>query len=241
MLRESLDGRMRETVRGFHYRGHHHVFRIESFSDAVFGFSLTLLVVSLEVPKSFADLLTTIGAFPAFAASFALIAQIWYLQYRFFRRYGIEDGPTVALNVMLLFVVVFFIYPLKFLFRLALSGGAPQGWSDADVLPLYSIYDSGYAAIFMIFILLYVHAYRKRRALALNALELFDTKMQIFRSAFQIVVAAASLGSAAFFCARGECGIAAFAGGYAYPVLLAPGLTIIGYVGGAKRRRLQTT
>ena len=31
---------------------HHEVTRIEGFSDAVFAFSLTLLVVSLEVPKS---------------------------------------------------------------------------------------------------------------------------------------------------------------------------------------------
>ena len=32
---------------------HHEVTRLEGFSDAVFGFALTLLVVSLEVPNSF--------------------------------------------------------------------------------------------------------------------------------------------------------------------------------------------
>ena len=31
---------------------HHEVTRIEGFSDAVFGFALTLLVVQLEVPKA---------------------------------------------------------------------------------------------------------------------------------------------------------------------------------------------
>ena len=32
---------------------HHEVTRLEGFSDAVFGFALTLLVVLLEVPNSF--------------------------------------------------------------------------------------------------------------------------------------------------------------------------------------------
>jgi hypothetical protein len=36
---------------GFRLRGFDHVYRIESFSDAVFAFVVTLLVVSLEVPS----------------------------------------------------------------------------------------------------------------------------------------------------------------------------------------------
>ena len=42
----------------FRFRGHE-VKRIEAFSDAVFAFAVTLLIVSLEVPKNFEELMNT--------------------------------------------------------------------------------------------------------------------------------------------------------------------------------------
>ena len=67
---------------GIRLRGRE-VTRLESFSDAVFGFALTLLVVSLDVPKSFDDLISTMRGFPAFAICFLLLALIWNGNYKF--------------------------------------------------------------------------------------------------------------------------------------------------------------
>src|SRR3954453_20226495 len=92
------------------------VSRLEGFSDAVFAFALTLLVVSLQVPQTVRDMLTTLSGFLPFALSFTLFIFIWHQHYAFFRRYGLEDALTIILNSALLLVVLFFVFPLKFLF-----------------------------------------------------------------------------------------------------------------------------
>jgi uncharacterized membrane protein len=140
--------------------------RIEAFSDAVFGFALTLLVVSLEVPRTYADMMNSVRALPAFAASFAILLLIWQEHHNFFRRYGVHDGVTIWLNGLLLFVVLFYVYPLKFLMTMligpsgALFGRRPQGVSDADIPGLMLMYAIGFMALFLILAALHWRALR---------------------------------------------------------------------------------
>ena len=50
MIREKLIDKLIGDDKRFRWRSHD-VSRIEGLSDAVFGFAVTLLVVSLEVPR----------------------------------------------------------------------------------------------------------------------------------------------------------------------------------------------
>jgi len=162
--------------------------RIEGFSDAVFGFAITLLVVSLEVPKSFAELSETMEGFVAFALCFALMVWIWVEHYRFFRAFGLADGTTIFLNSALLFVVLFYVYPLKFLFTALvkiLTGLGPPLPAGAmtDGRALLRSYSLGFAVVFLVLAALYLHAWRRRQTIPLGALGRFDARAGIVRHA----------------------------------------------------------
>ncbi len=173
MIREHLAGSHLAGEQGFRWRGAE-ITRLEGFSDAVFAFAVTLLVVSLEVPKTFPELMDVMKGFAAFAVCFALLANVWFNHYRFFRRYGLQDPWAVFLNCVLLFFVLFYVYPLKFLFVTLFNGGGQIEAQEARLL--FIIYGLGYAAIFLIFALLYLHAWRKREELALNRVEQLRTR-----------------------------------------------------------------
>ena len=154
---------------GFRLRGTH-MSRVDGFSDIVFGFAVTLLVVSLEVPKTYTELRAMLQGFIPFAISFLLLMIVWYAHYRFFRRYGTEDAGTLWLNGMLLFFVLFYVYPLKFLFRMAFtSDGALSSPHDARELTI--LYALGMAAIYTLIAALYANAWRQRDELELTPLE----------------------------------------------------------------------
>jgi uncharacterized membrane protein len=167
----------------FRVRGRE-VSRVEAFSDVVFGFALTLIVVSLEVPRSYDELMTVLRGFPAFAICFAMLTWIWYVHHTFFRRYALNDEITIALNTALLFLVLFYIYPLKFMFSIVT--GQIRGTRDPSML--FVIYGLGFAGIFAVYFFMYAHALRKREELELNEVELYDTRTNMIMYGSYIVI-----------------------------------------------------
>ena len=158
---------------------HREVSRLEAFSDAVFGFALTLLVVSLEAPKDLNALVDLMRNFVPFALTFAMVVWIWYEHNIFFRRYGLQDALTVFLNSLLLFVVLFYVYPLRFLTE-ALINGLVFGRTDGlnitrtDSWLLMLFYSVGVLLVFTSFLLLCWRAWRLRSTLDLDAVELLQ-------------------------------------------------------------------
>jgi uncharacterized membrane protein len=172
----------------------HGVSRLEGFSDAVFGFALTLLVVSLETPRTNEDLWELVGGLVPFALMFAMVCWIWYEHNIFFRRYGLQDPWTVFLNSVLLFVVLFYVYPLKFLTRgLASEFTGGDGMAGVDARLLMLLYSSGVLTIFTTFILLHRHAWARREQLGLDQAELLTLRFSTRAHAISAGLAALSI------------------------------------------------
>jgi len=179
------------------------VTRLEGFSDAVFGFALTLLVVSLEVPHSFPALKETLSGFIPFAATFAVVGWIWFEHYSFFLRFSLRDNLTVFLNLVLLFVVLFFAYPLKFVLTRLVAGMTGIGMSAADeglqsmtasdARLLMATYSAGFVAVFGILTLFYWNALRQREALALTPLDVFDARAGLRAHLLSVAVGTVSI------------------------------------------------
>jgi hypothetical protein len=185
----------------FRWRGGD-VSRIEALTDMVFAFALTLLVVSVEVPRTFAALVAVLYQVPAFAAAFALLVMFWYVHYLFHRRYGFEDFITFLLNAVLLFVILLYVYPLKFLAvvlqRLFTEGDdfiRTEGVFESghQMGSLMLAYSGGFGMIFVLYAVMYGHAWRRRDQLELDEVERYLTRQGIVGHCISVGVALLSV------------------------------------------------
>jgi uncharacterized membrane protein len=192
-LRDRLPGAPRREA-NFRWRGND-VSRVEALADAVFGFAVTLLVVALEVPKTYAGLMDVVRGFPAFVICFVLLMLFWNAHYRYHRRYGLEDVFTRVITMAILVLVLFFVYPLKFLFTFVtvhlfnipmLNPPTLDGAWQLD--SLYFIYGAGFAATWGLYAALYAHALAKRAELELNAVELLHTRAALNETLIYVIV-----------------------------------------------------
>lgn len=183
--------------------------RIESFSDGVFALAVTLLVLSSSVPQTFTELTLAFADLIPFALCIVLLIIIWYEHYTYFYRYGLQDKTTVVLNTMLLFVVLFYVFPLKFLFRVlfayfsSLITGQSLGNLFVTILPieqaasLMIIYGLGAAAIYLILAAMFWHAHRQRQRLVLNPMEMYLTRRSLILNLISVLPPLLSAGIAA--------------------------------------------
>jgi uncharacterized membrane protein len=169
----------------FRWRGTE-VSRVEGFTDAVFAFAVTLLVVALEVPHTFEGLMDVVRGFPAFVICFALLMSFWNAHYRYHRRYGLEGTFTRVMTLAILVLVLFSVYPLKYLFTMLTvqvfglnMHNSPHLQGAEQVQVLYVIYGLGLAGVWALYAALYGYAMAKRKELELNRAELILTRSSL--------------------------------------------------------------
>lgn len=166
----------------FRWRGTE-VSRVEGFTDAVFAFAVTLLVVALEVPHTFDGLMDVVRGLPAFLICFTLLMTFWNAHFTYHRRYGLEGVFSRVMTMAILVLVLFFVYPLKFLFTMVTVGlfgfdmsNAPHVGSLTEVRVLYLIYGLGLAGVWGLYAGLYFYALSQRAQLQLDAVEVVLTR-----------------------------------------------------------------
>ena len=160
--------------------------RIETFVDAAFAFSFTMLVISIDqIPRSPDELLVLSRDIPAFVISAAIIGSIWLAHTTWSRTFGLQDGVTVLLSLSLVVLVLIFVYPIKLMTQAAvlyLSDGAfGMRLFDDSVASLFVYFALGFIVLSAVLISLYMNALRFKRELVLSDFEIYFCKFACVR------------------------------------------------------------
>lgn len=136
--------------------------RVEAFSDGVFAFAATLMVISLDLEESFVMMESKLSSFISFGISFFVLVMFWKVHYNFFRRTKYMDNWIITFNAILLFVILYYVFPLKSLINSFLGKEKITFEGLAD---LFQMYSAGFLLIFLCFTLMYLRAYRKTKSM----------------------------------------------------------------------------
>ncbi len=154
--------------------------RLDNLTDAVFGIAITLLIFNLANPNSFEDLLTFTKTLPAFLISISFIVLIWKEHLDFSEMYALNDTRLIILNTIFLALVIFYVYPLRFL-TLFLTNTFFNTSIEVNIrgeqVPYLMVYYGFVAfALYFVLYLFYSRAAQLRLDLKLNSFEVFYTK-----------------------------------------------------------------
>lgn len=162
--------------------------RLEGFVDSAFAFAMTLIVISIgHVPSDVPEMLQALRGLPTFAVCFLLIARFWAMHRFWSRHYDIEDRTAIRLSLLLVFLVLVYVYPLRLLFSLTFETMTndwlvenPIAIHGADELrSAYLVFGLGLAAIALVFVLLFRHALKSASTIGLSSDEIIVTRIRM--------------------------------------------------------------
>ena len=90
--------------------------RLEAFGDLVFGFSLSLIALRLDVPSRVDEILEP-TRWATVIITFALICRFWLEHYRIFRHRFVVRTPDMVVNFVFLFGIAILPYAVQTFLR----------------------------------------------------------------------------------------------------------------------------
>lgn len=197
---------------------------MEAFVDGAFAFALTLLAIAGDhIPASVAELLDAVKGVPAYALSFVVVTTMWAGHVEWSRSYGLDDAATRRLSLVLVFLVLVFVYPVKLVFS-ALFNGLSNGYLSpnfalhryAEVPELFIVFGLAFGSLGAVVWLVYAHAWRKRDVIGLDAGERVMIHARLLSWGLIPIVAALSIILTLLIPARAESGNWIGVPGYIY-------------------------
>jgi uncharacterized membrane protein len=103
--------------------------RVANLSDAVFAIAMTLLVLTLDVPRVAPDRLwpELVASAPqviAVVLAFALVANVWWAHHKFFGLLAFVEPVVIALNLVILAAVAVVPFPTSLIGNHPSAGSA---------------------------------------------------------------------------------------------------------------------
>jgi uncharacterized membrane protein len=120
--------------------------RIDNFTDAAFAFAVSLLVIGgAGAPADFNALARALGDIPAFAFGFAIVVMFWFAHVRWRRLRGEGDWRSLFLTLLLVFLVLIYIQPLRAMAAATAIFFTGQGGGfRGNVANLFAVYGTGF-------------------------------------------------------------------------------------------------
>lgn len=178
----NVDGTPRDAI-GFRHRGSQTT-RLESFVDAAFAFALSLVVIAVgSIPTNPEELALAMKSVPAYAACFWLIAEFWRGHVDWSERFGLDDSRSWQLSLLLIFLALIFVFPLKIVFAVFFAwitaGALPANFTfgdDNDVRLMFQTFAIAFGSMGAVLWALNHHAWLRRTDLGLDRNELLALK-----------------------------------------------------------------
>lgn len=167
-----------------------------------------MIISAASIPQTYDDLRSYLISIIPATAAFAVLLGIWHTHFTFFRRYGVADSKIIFLNAVLLFVVLYLAYPLRFAFDsfFAFMMTMTGDLSRIEMMQLsyersgniLGFFGLGFMVVHLLYVFMHRHVLRKRELLDLSETEMQITRQSIFYHG-GVAVLSILMGSLAYF------------------------------------------